>query len=317
MKKLSTCILFSIGLFSSALAEKKNILIIYGKSTHQNYAHNNEEVATLLKTKFDNSEYAEKFVIETCLNYPSDLSKVENADLVIISSDGGPKHALFHKKDPTNFTKHFDSVIKKNKTGVIMVHWATDAPSPKFGGLHKENAQLMQDWIGAVYYWVNKGKSPESSWTWKFPVMEFTVNKEHPISNGLPETFKLQDEYYYNFFTEGADSRNPKNDKVTYIHSSKAPSTRDDIEDETKWREQPTYWTYDREDGGRSVGLTSAHFYHTWANPHFFKTFTNSVLWTLNEEVPENGAAIPTPTLKELLAVNKKAAIYMKAEHFK
>lgn len=317
MKKLSVSILLSIGLSMSSYAEKKNILIIYGKSTHQNYAHNNEEIASLLKTKLEGSEYADRFDVETTFNYPSDLSKVEDADLVIISSDGGPKHALFDKKDPTKHTKHFDSVIKKNQTGVIMVHWATDAPSPVFGKLHKENGQMMQDWIGAVYYWVNKGKDPASSWTWKFPVMEFEVNKEHPIANGLPDTFKLQDEYYYNFFTEGADSRNPKNDRVTYIHSSKAPSVREDIEDTSKWRVQPTYWAYDREDGGRSVGLTSAHFYHTWANPHFFKTFTNSILWTLNEEVPAEGANIPTPSLKELLSVNKKAQIYMKAEHFK
>ena len=210
MKILSKIILL-IGLVSfigTALAEKKNVLIIRGKSTHQKYAHNNDEVGQLIKSKIEKSKYAEQFDVKTTLNYPKDLSLVENADLIIISSDGGAKHALADKKDPTKNTKHLDGVLKKNKTGLIVIHWATDAPSGGMAQLHPENSKMMMDWIGAVYYWVNKGKDPESSWTMKFPVLEMKVNKEHPVTNGVPENFLLQDEYYFNFFTE-AGGRNP------------------------------------------------------------------------------------------------------------
>ncbi len=175
---------------------------------------------------------------------------------------------------------------------------------------------MMLDWIGAVYYWVNKGKDPNSSWTWKYPVLELSVEQEHPISNGVAGTFKLQDEYYFNFFTEGADSRTPKTDQVTFLHTAKAPSTRAEVKQEEKWREQPVYWAFTRENGGRSVGMTSAHMYHTWANPHFFQTFVNSIFWTLKMPVPEKGVDIATPTLEELLSYGD-TAIYEMARHFK
>lgn len=286
--------------------EKKKILIIRGVSTHAKDSHNNDEVGKLIKDKLEASSYAGSFEIETTLNYPKDLSLVENADLIIISSDGGGKHALANKKDPTKHMKHLDGVLKKNKTGLIVIHWATDAPSGGMGKLHPENSQMMMNWIGAVYYWVKRGKDPASSWTWKFPKLDLKVNKSHPISNGLPESFTLQDEYYFNFFT-AQEGRNPRTDKVTFLHSAHAPSHRSDMENEDKenWRDQAVYWSFERENGARSVAMTSAHFYRTWANPHFFQSFSNSVFWTLGLEVPEEGVKIPTPTKEELLSYGK------------
>jgi len=305
-------LLFSLG---TALAEKKNILIIRGESTHSGYSHNNDEVGLLLKSKLESSKYAEQFDVKSTFKYPKDLTLVEDANLIIISSDGGTKHALFNKQDPTKYTKHLDGVLKKSKAGLIVIHWATDAPSPAFGQLHPENSEMMMDWIGAVYYWVKKGKDPKSSWTWKFPVLELKVDKQHPISNGVAESFKLQDEYYFNFFT-AADGRNPGSDKVTFLHTANAPSHRADIENEENWREQACYWSFIRENGGRSVAMTSAHMYHTWANPNFFQSFANSIFWTMNLEIPAEGVDIATPTIEELLSF-KGTQIYKMARHFK
>ena len=299
----------------SALAEKKNILIIRGQSTHQKFSHNNDEVGQLIKSKLEKSMYAKQFEVKTTLNYPKDLSLVEDADLIIISSDGGAKHALANKDNQTTHTKHLDGVLKKNKTGLIVIHWATDAPSAGMGQLHPENAEMMMNWIGAVYYWVDRAKSPKSSWTWKFPVLDLKVDKSHPISNGVAETFRLQDEYYFNFFT-GPEGRNPGSDKVTFLHSGNAPSHRSDMDNKANWRDQAVYWSFTRENGGRSVAMTSAHMYHTWANAHFFQSFTNSIFWTLNMEIPEEGVDIPTPTLEELLSFGD-TEIYKLARHFK
>ena len=283
--------------------EPKKILIIRGKSTHKPDAHNNDQVGLMIKDKLEASQYAGSFEIQTTMNYPKDLSLVENADLIIISSDGGDRHVLGNKKEPKKHMAHFDSVMKKGKTGLIVIHWATDAPSGGMGQLNKDNAQMMMEWIGAVYYWVKKGNDPASSFTWKFPKLDLKVNKEHPISNGLPETFSMQDEYYFNFFNaEGG--RNPGSDKVTFLQSANAPSSRADIEDKEKknWREQAIFWSFEREDGSRSVATTGAHFYRTWMNPAFFQSFANSVFWTLDMDVPEDGVAIPPPTAEELLS---------------
>lgn len=295
--------------------EKKTILIIRGASTHGKDSHNNDEVGQLIKAKLEVSQYADSFEIQTTMNYPKDLSLVENADLIIISSDGGGQHALLDKKNPTKHTRHLDGVLKKNKTGLIVIHWATDAPSGGMGQLHPENSQMMMDWIGAVYYWVKKANDPESSWTWKFPVLDLKVDKSHPISNGVPETFRLQDEYYFNFFT-AKDGRNPGSDKVTFLHTANVPSHESDMDKKENWRDQAVYWSFEREKGGRSVAMTSAHFYHTWANPHFFQSFVNSIFWTLGLEVPEEGVEVATPTLDELLTYGD-TRIYDLGRHFK
>jgi hypothetical protein len=272
--------LLSVFTATSALCAKKNILIIYGDSTHNKAAHNNTEVAGLIKHKIEKSTYADQFDVTLHYGYPNDQSTVEQADLIVISSDGGPKHTLAQGGDVTKFTRMLDPVLKKKKTGFIVIHWATDAPSNGFGQLHEENAQFMMEWIGAVYYWVDRGNSHKSCFTIKPSLKEITVNKTHPIANGVAEKFELNDEFYWNFFTDGDDSRNPKNENVSYIHLADAPSSRADANNKEKWRKQSPYWAFTRANQGRSVGMTSTHNYTTWAHKDFFQTFANSIFWT-------------------------------------
>ena len=191
--------------------DKKEILIIHSKSTHGHGEHRNKEVAYMLKDKIDKSKYASKINVTISHRYPKDASLVEKADLIILSSDGGGGHAL-NGADPEAHMKQIDSVLKRNKTGLIAIHWATDCPTATPFRLSKTgvaNNALMDRWIGAYYYW---GKP--QSWTEKFPAKELKVNKKHPVGNGLPEVFKLQDEYYWNFFTAGEDKRNYPDDGV-------------------------------------------------------------------------------------------------------
>ena len=289
--------------------EKKEILIIHSKSTHGHGQHRNKEVAYMLKDKIDKSKYAEQINVSISHKYPKDVSLVEKADLIILSSDGGVDHAL-NGEDPQKHMKEIDAVLKKNKTGIIVIHWATDCPGTKKMKLceaSEANNVIMHRWIGAYYYWGNP-----RSWTEKFPVKELKVNKEHPVANGLPEVFKLQDEYYWNFFTAGENKRNIKEENVVFIHETMAGDHKGD----KNLRIQSPYWVKTRDDGGRSAGMTSAHFYHTWANKHFFQTFVNSMFWTMNMEVPENGVEISTPTLEERKAHGEGATIYPKALYF-
>ncbi|MEM7390991.1 MAG: hypothetical protein AAF492_01485 [Verrucomicrobiota bacterium] len=82
------------------------------------------------------------------------------------------------------------------------------------------------------------------------------------------------------------------------------------------FRKQSPYWLNTRDDGGRSVGMTSAHMYHNWANPHFFKTFVNSLFWALHLEVPQAGVDIATPTVEELKSFGQGATIHKAAQFF-
>ena len=225
---------FLLATLTAALAAKKNVLIIYGDSTHDLKAHNNTEVAVLLKDKIAQSKYADQFEVTLHYGYPKDQSMVEMADLIIISSDGGPQHALKIGGGVTEFTRMLDPVLKKKKTGLIVIHWATDAPSEKFAHHNEENARSIR-WNGSVRSttgWT-RAIAARAAATIKPSKKEIRVNKNHPIANGVAESFVLNDEFYWNFFTEGKDSRNPKNDQVAFIHLADAlrvakriPSTR-------------------------------------------------------------------------------------------
>ena len=93
--------------------EPKKILIIRGASTHGKDSHNNDQVGQLIKDKLEKSQYSDSFEVQSTLNYPKDLSLVEDADLIIISSDGGGKHALLNKKNPTKHMKHLDGGVEE------------------------------------------------------------------------------------------------------------------------------------------------------------------------------------------------------------
>jgi len=288
---------------------KKEVLIIHGKSTHGAGQHRNKEVAYMIKDKIDKSKYSSQINVTISFRFPEDKSIVEKTDLIILSSDGGTGHAL-NGTDPEKNMKEIDQVLKKNKAGMIVIHWATDCPGTKRFKLCKAsiaNNILMHRWIGAYYYW-----GSQKSWTEKFPIKNLKVNKSHPVSNGLPEEFQLQDEYYWNFFTTGEDKRNYPEKNVVFIHETMAGNKNGAKE----LRLQSPYWIKTRDDGGRSVGMTSAHMYHTWANKHFFQTFVNSMFWTLNMNIPENGVEISTPTLEELKLHGSGATIFKDAKFF-
>ena len=93
---------------STVLADVKKVHIIYGKSSHGKDAHNNTEAAKLIKYKLEQSKYADKFHVTMSFHYPKDESLVENADLIILSCDGGDRHALAVKNDLTRDTKKID-----------------------------------------------------------------------------------------------------------------------------------------------------------------------------------------------------------------
>ena len=88
--------------------------------------------------------------------------------------------------------------------------------------------------------------------------------------------------------------------RIKVCRKSDLVREKKDAKNPEKWREQSPYWAFTRDNGGRSVGMTSAHYYSTWADPNFFQTFANSIFWVLEMEIPEEGVDIATPTEQEL-----------------
>ena len=98
----------------------------------------------------------------------------EDADTVVIFCTGHRGHVL------NPHLAEFDALMKKG-TGVVMIHWATEAEKGEPG-------KKFLDWMGGfcdLDWSVNPHWAPN-----------FKTFPDHPISNGV-KPFKVNDEWYY------------------------------------------------------------------------------------------------------------------------
>ena len=109
------------------------------------------------------------------LRRPQDKSILEGAATVVIFCTGHRGHVLNPHLD------EFDELMKSG-TGVVMIHWATEAEKGKPG---KKN---VLEWMGSfcdLDWSVNPHWNPH-----------FINLPVHPITNGVRE-FSVDDEWYY------------------------------------------------------------------------------------------------------------------------
>ena len=261
-------------------AEKTKVLLISGKDSHGNGAHEWSAGVDLL-AKCINEESGLPVTALVSKLWPTDESIFDDVATVVILSDGGGRHPVL---------KHMDSFKKVMNRGVglVCVHYAVEVPKGP-------NGDLLKSWLGGYFetHW-----SVNPHWIGKFK--NFTP---HPISNGL-KPFELKDEWYYHM-------RFAENGSITPIltdlppestlkrkdgpHSNN-PFVRNDVLKEKK--SQHVAWAFDRADGkGRGFGTTGAHYHTAWDVDSFRKMVLNGILWTAHLEVPKNGVqSLPNPT---------------------
>ncbi|MGI9239198.1 MAG: ThuA domain-containing protein, partial [Verrucomicrobiales bacterium] len=186
--------------------------------------------------------------------------------------------------------EEFDALMK-NGTGVVMIHWATEAqigmPGKKF-----------LEWMGG-FCDLNWSVNPH----WK---PEFKDFPDHPVANGL-EPFGVDDEWYYHMRFVGklegvtpilSDLPPPETLKRPDGERSGNPDVRRAV---ANGESQHVGWAYQRPDGkGRGFGFTGAHNHVSWQNDMFRKVVLNAILWTAHVDVPKDGVASPTPSDEEL-----------------
>ena len=69
---------------------------------------------------------------------------------------------------------------------------------------------------------------------------------------------------------------------------------------EASGRAETLCWSVERNDGGRGVGFTGAHFHYNFGNDGFRKLVLNAVAWTAGLEIPKNGLVTHRPDELEL-----------------
>jgi type 1 glutamine amidotransferase len=294
MKKLYLVGALLLLLFNSAIAvEKTKIILIAGKDSHGDGAHEFRAGCNLLQKKLlaVMGDKLNVIVIED--DWPADTKVFEGAAATIIYSDGLKRHPLAKGKDRHEF---IDSLTSKGM-GIAFMHFACDVPPGKIG-------DYFRKWIGGHY---------ETRWStnphW---VCDSIYNSEHPITRGC-NNFSLKDEWYFNmrfnkpeshkFVLKGKPSDDARSGKTSHPRGPYKHIVAN------SGRAETLLWTQERKDGGRGYGFTGGHFHKNWENDDYRKLILNAILWTAKLEVPAKGVETTTPTAEEMHFKTKK---YMK-----
>jgi len=281
-------LLITIGLTSGQLCESAEapakIVFISGKPSHGPGAHEHRAGNILLAKRLKEANLKVELVVLPENGYPKDPSVLKDAATIVVFCTGHKNHLL------NPHLEEFDALMK-NGTGVVMVHWATEAeigmPAKKF-----------LEWMGG-YCDLNWSVNPH----WK---PNFTTFPDHPIAKGV-KPFSVDDEWYYHMrFVGDLKGVTPILSDLPGAETLKRPdgarSGNPDVRRAVANGEsQHVAWAYERPEGkGRGFGFTGAHNHVSWQNDGFRKVVLNAILWTAHLEVPENGVVSPSPSDEEL-----------------
>ncbi len=270
----------------SRAGEKPKIVFISGTPSHGPMAHEHRAGNTLLAKALDAAGLGVQTIVLPENGYPIDSSVLKDTATIVVFCSGEQAHLLNPKLE------EFDAIMKRG-TGLVMIHWATEAaigmPGKKF-----------LEWIGgfcALNWSVNPRWSPQFS---SFP--------DHPISRGLTP-FSIDDEWYYHMrFVPEMTGVTPILSAVPGAGTLKRPdgprSGNPDVRRAVaNGEKQHVAWAYERPDGkGRGFGFTGAHNHINWQNDNFRKVVLNAILWTAHVEIPPKGVPSKTPTSEEIKA---------------
>jgi type 1 glutamine amidotransferase len=205
-----------------------------------------------------------------------DNAAFDNADAVLIFSDGGKGHPAIQG----DRMKVVDALEAKG-VGLAFAHYAVEVPAGAPG-------EAMQRWAGGYYetlYSVNPMWKPSFD---KFPT--------HPITRGVGP-FATHDEWYFSMRWTPDPKAKAKVTPILVATPSdevrKGPyvSPRGPYDHiiAASGNPETMMWTYERPNGGRSFGFTGGHTHANWGDPNQRKIMLNALLWIAKVDVPARG----------------------------
>ncbi|MCH2386221.1 MAG: hypothetical protein DSZ35_05090 [Verrucomicrobia bacterium] len=285
MKKLilNLCVLSGLVLgATSEAADKAKAVFISGKPSHGRLAHEHRAGNMILAKGLNESGLPIEAVLVPHYGYPKDESILNGADTIVIFCTGHGGHVLNPK------LKQFDALMKKG-TGVVMIHWATEA-------IKGDPGNKFLEWMGG-FCDLNWSVNPH--WTPNFKA------QKHPIWNGV-KPFSVNDEWYYHMrFVKDLKGVTPILTDVPLTKTlrrpdgarSGNPAVRKAV---ANGESQHVAWAYERPDGARGFGFTGGHVHMNWQHDDNRKLMLNAILWTANVEIPKDGVPSKTPTKEEM-----------------
>ncbi|WP_165876161.1 ThuA domain-containing protein [Mariniflexile fucanivorans] len=268
-------LVFFLTLFSCLLSgqEVQNVLLLSGKKTHgYGYHECNSDITILAELLKKQTEINFNPLVFLNGDWP-DATQLKSANAIVIICDGDEKHILNNK------VEEFNS-LQKTKIGVLFLHYAT-VPEEKL-------YPYFEKWLGGFY---NRFKEPKT--ITKFTHVKIIPNKKHAINNGV-SSYKLFDEIYYEMDLDSTSKVIGKAIQInkTPLFNNEQEETRYFKDKAYLFKSNPkvVYWSYKRESGGLSVGITAGHIHwNFWNEKNIRKQLLNSVAWIATGKVPKKG----------------------------
>ena len=260
----------------------KKIVLVAGNKSHGWGAHEFNAGCMLIEDHLKEA-LGDKVITKVFKNgWPKSDNPFVGADAVILFMDGGGGHPINR-----NLTQ-VKNVIDKG-CGLMCMHYAVEVPIGRSG-------KALQNWIGGYY---ETGWSINPHW-----VAVSKLNRKHPVTRGVRD-FKVKDEWYFNMrFREGkkgvtnileaVPDDNARSGKSSWPRGPKKHIVN------ASGRAETLCWSVERDDGGRGLGFTGAHFHSNFGDDGFRKLVLNAVAWTAGVDIPDKGLITHRPSEEEL-----------------
>ncbi len=282
MKLLHTLTLIAaLVLPLGALAAEKKIVLIAGKPSHPPGAHEHRAGCLLFQKCLAGFPGVKVVVYDG--GWPTkqvdgkavdDDSALDDADAIVIYSDGGAKH-------PALVGEHLATIGRQVKRGAGFgaIHYAVEPT------MEKGQAEWL-DWIGGAFE-INWSVNPH--WDGNF-----TQLPVHAVTRGV-NPFTTNDEWYFNMrFRPGMKGVTPI---LTDVPPASTMSRKDDAhagnpavrEQVANKTPQHVMWVSENANGSRGFGFTGGHFHASWQKEDQRKLVLNAIVWLAKVEVPAGG----------------------------
>lgn len=282
MKLLSTVTLIAVFVLPlGVFAADKKIVLIAGKPSHGPGAHEHRAGCLLfqkcladfpgVKVVVCDGGWPTKQVNGTAVD---DDSVLDDADAIVIYSDGGAKH-------PALLGEHLAIIGRQIKRGAGFgcIHYAVEPTK------EKGQAEFL-DWIGGAF---------EIDWSvnphWDGNFQKLPV---HAITRGV-KPFTTRDEWYFNLrFRAGMKGVTPI---LTDVPPASTMSRKDGAHEGNpavraqvaQGLPQHVMWVTENANGSRGFGFTGGHFHASWQKDDQRKLVLNAIVWLAKIDVPQNG----------------------------
>jgi hypothetical protein len=261
MMKMIILIIFLFMNSLIAKESKKKIYFIAGPDSHRPGCHEHDAGCELMAERI-RKQYPQFQIVVYKNGWPENSSFINEADAVIVFSDGGRKHAVMNHLDKVN-------KISDRGVGIGFIHYAVE---PTMG----TSRDLFLKWIGGCFE-INWSVNPH----WE---AQFKQIPEHPVTRGV-KPFQLFDEWYYHMrFRDHMKGVTPL---LSALPPAETLKRRDGLHSNNphvrasvleRKEKQHVAWASVRSDGGRGFGFTGGHFHENFKNDQFRKLLLNAII---------------------------------------